>query len=374
MRFCHGAVFVTMTLHAMFAVVSAGEVPIYLGTYSSEEKDRGILRSSLDLATGKLSAPVVVADAGNPSFLAISPDGRFLFAASEQGESTVRSYRIREDGGFEFINARLSGGAGACHVICVAGHVIVSNYGGGNISVLPFDAAGLLGEPSATVAFEGSGPNRARQEKPHAHAAGASQDARFLYVCDLGSDRIWSFHFDAKTGRLTPTNPPAGIAPPGGGPRHMAIDPEKPFLFANDEMGLSVTAYSRDPATGVLNSVQTIPVLPGGAGTENDSTSEIELHPNGRWLYVSTRGHNSITVFEVNGDGHLRFVENVPAGVAIPRGFSIAPGGGWLVIAGQKDGGLASFKIDGETGRLSATARIETNAMPASVVFPPATG
>lgn len=371
MRRRRRAFFFAMTLQALCAVLFAGEVPMYLGTYSKEGKDQGILRASLDVSTGKLSAPVVVADALNPSFLAIPPDGKFLFAATEHGESTVRSYRIGGDGGLDFLNERSSGGAGACHVVCATGHVVVSNYGGGTISVIPFGADGLLGEPSATVAFEGSGPNRARQEKPHAHAAGISPDGKFLYACDLGTDRIWSFRFDAVSGRLTPTDPPAGIAPPGGGPRHLAIHPEKPFLYSNNEMGLSVTVYSRDLERGGLNPVQTIPVLPEGTATEKDSTSEMELHPSGRWLYVSNRVHNSITVFEVMPDGRLRFVENVPSGVAIPRGFAIAPGGGWLVIAGQKDGGLASFKIDGETGRLSAASRVETNAVLASVVFSP---
>jgi len=359
----------SLIMLATAMMTCAETTPFFIGTNSQPGREPGILLASLNAESGELSGGTSVADAQSPSYLAVSDNGQFLFAAVEQAAGAVRAYRIGGANQLEFLNEQPSGGKGACHVWFGAGHVFVSNYSSGTIACFPVGSDGRLGEATATVAFEGSGPNAARQKQPHAHAMQTSADGKFAYACDLGSDSVWSFRFDASNGQLTPTDPPAGKATPGGGPRHLAISPAKPFLYANDEMGLAVSVFSRDPNSGTLRLVQSVPTLPSDANREGVSTAAIALHASGRWLYVSNRGHDSITVFEVQSDELLRFVENVPATVAFPRGFSLDPSGRWLVVAGQKDGGLASLKIDPDTGRLTPGHRLTLNAVPVCVTF-----
>lgn len=365
---------VLLMMAATVVTARTDQVPFYVGTNSQPGNEPGILLASLDSKSGELTGGTSVAEAQSPSFLAVSDNGQFLFAAVEQAEGAVRAYRIGPSHQLEFLNEQPSGGKGACHVWFGAGHVFVSNYSSGSIACFPVGGDGRLGAATATISFEGSGPNVSRQKQAHAHAMQTSGDGNFAYACDLGSDSIWSFRFNASDGHLTPTDPPAGKVTPGGGPRHLAISPTKPFLYSNDEMGLAVSVFSRDPQSGVLRLIQSISTLPSDANREGVSTAAIALHPSGRWLYVSNRGHDSITVFEVQPDGLLRFVENVPATVAFPRGFSLDPLGQWLVVAGQKDGGLASLKIDPNTGRLSPSHRITVNAVPVCVTFAPPQG
>ncbi|MFZ4597969.1 MAG: lactonase family protein [Terrimicrobiaceae bacterium] len=354
----------------LFSMTGFGQVaPFLIGTYQGTGKDSGIFSARLDLKTGQLDGIAAVAAAPNSGFLAASDDGRFLFAVGEDATGVVRSYKIGGNEELELLNERPSGGSGACHVWFGAGHVFVSNYGSGSVACFPVSADGQLGPATAEIAFKGSGPNPSRQKAPHAHAMATSADGRFAYACDLGTDSVWSFAFDRTTGKMTPTEPPRGSVAPGGGPRHLVIPPEKPFLYANDEMGIAVSVFSRDPADGTLNLLQTIPTLPEGTPREGVSTAAIALHPSGRWLYVSNRGDDSITVFEIGGDGRLRWVETVASTVRVPRGFSLDPSGDWLVIAGQKDGALVSMRVNGENGKLTPVGRLETNTIPVCITF-----
>ncbi len=350
----------------------SNEVRFYIGTNTRETGSKGIYTGVLDTRTGALGAVKLAAEANNPSFLALAPGGKFLYAALEGAGGAVGAFRIEPDGKLATLNTAPSGGDGACHVsVDGAGrHVLVANYGGGNISCLAIQPDGSLGASTAFVQFSGSGPHPARQQKPYAHAIYPAADGKFVYACDLGSDKVWSFRYDKDAGTLAPTDPAAGVVPPGSGPRHLAIHPSGRFAYANNEMGLSVTAFARDPVSGLLTELETVPTsqkLTGPAA--GVTTSEIICHPSGKWLYVSSRGDDIIAVYAIAEDGKLTLLENAPAGVQIPRGMGLDPTGQWLVVAGQKDHRLTVLKIAPASGKLTPTGQSVETPSPICVVF-----
>lgn len=353
----------------------AEESVFYLGTYHKGEAGRGIQMGSLDSASGKLGPVRLATEAPNPSFLAAAPDGKTVYAAEEGTPSRVGAYAVQPDGTLKRLNSVPSEGGGACHVWAGGQHVFVSNYGGGTIACFPIRPDGSLGPASSVVAFTGSGPNTGRQEKSHAHAMLTDARAAFAYACDLGSDSVWSFAFDAAKGTLRATEPPAGKTDPGSGPRHMAWGAGEKFLYVNNELTLTVTVFARDPASGVLKAIQTLG-RPESAGpwADQSTSSEIQMHPNGKWLYVSNRRDDSISLFSVAEDGRLAWVENAPAQVAVPRGFSLDPSGRWLVAAGQKDNRIVVLRIDPGTGKLAATGESAEVPAPVCVLFAPPRG
>ena len=346
----------------------------YVGTYTKNTESQGIYRGRLNTDTGDLAPVLPVGRATNPTYLTMSPNGKFLYAAMEGDGGRVGAFAVREDGSLTALNSQPSGGDGACHVSTDSQgrHVFVANYGGGTIACLPVRPDGSLGEASAVFPFHGSGPDPRRQTKSYAHSAYSSPDDRFVYACDLGSDQVWTFAFDPDKGSLVPTDPPTARVPPGGGPRHLAFHPNGRFVFANNEMGLSVTAFARDPATGLLSALETHPTAADPeTSTEGVTTSALTCHPSGRWLYVSCRGSDLIAVYANREDGRLSLVENAPAQVAMPRGMALDPTGRWLVVAGQKDHSLTVLTIDPDTGKLSPTGQTRPVPAPVSVTFAP---
>lgn len=352
----------------------AEQARFYVGTFTSEGASEGLYTGVLDTATGALGPVTLAGKAINPSFAAVSPDGKFLYAVQGEGRESLGAYAVGPGGGLTFLNEQPSGGAGACHVWVDSKqkHALIANYGGGSIACFPIGPDGSLGKRTAFVQFSGSGPHPTRQAKSYAHAVYTDPESRFVYACDLGADKVWSFRFDETTGSLTPTDPPAGMTPPGGGPRHLALHPNGRFAYANNEMGLSVTAFERNPESGVLAALQTVPTSQKLTGpVEGITTAEIACHPSGKWLYVSSRGDDIIAVYAIGGDGRLSLLENVPAGVAVPRGMALDPTGRWLVVAGQKSGDLVVLKIDPQTGKLSPTGGTAKVPSPVCVAFVP---
>ena len=352
----------------------ARATPFFIGTYTKTGKSQGVYVSRLDSETGKLGAVELAGEAANPSFVGLSPDGKFLYAALESGAGAVAAYAVGAGGKLTKLNEQPTGGGDTCHVwVDATGrNVLVANYTGGSIACFRTNPDGSLGVRSAFVQFAGSGPNLPRQQQPHGHAVYTDPTNRFVYACDLGTDHVWTFGFDAATGTLTPATPPAGTVPPGSGPRHLAFHPGGGSAYAANELGLSITAFARDTTTGALTALQTVPTLPAGTPTAGVSTAEIFCHPTGRWLYVSNRGHDTITVYAIGADGRLTWIENAPAQVKVPRGFAIDPSGKWLLTAGQNDDRIVVLRIDQTTGQLTPTGQSAEVGSPVSIFFQPA--
>jgi len=348
---------------------AAEEIDFYIGTYTSPGGSEGIYQARLNTRTGEISKPALVVQAPNPSFLAIHPNGRFVYAVHELEKGEVGAYEIQPDKTLKLINTQLTVGSYPCHVSVDHGgkNVLTANYGSGSLSCLPIKADGSLAEPSTFFQNTGAGPDSSRQEGPHMHVVHPDANDRFVYACDLGTDEVLVYRFDPAAGALTLSDPRAGKTPPGGGPRHLVFSPDGKFVYVNNEMTSAVTVFERDTATGALNAVQTLGTLPAGDATRN-TTAEIALHPSGKWLYVSNRGHDSIAVYEVGSNGRLSLLEITKTGVAEPRGFDIDPSGHWLVVGGQNSNDIVALPIDA-TGRLYPNVSHVHLSKPVCIVF-----
>ncbi|PYV29314.1 MAG: hypothetical protein DMG22_23340 [Acidobacteria bacterium] len=247
--------------------------------------------------------------------------------------------------------------------------VMAANYTGGSVAVFPVLADGRLGEASAFVQHHGSSVNPERQEGPHAHSIAPSPDNRFVLAADLGLDRLLVYHFDPAQGSLKPNDPPFATVKPGAGPRHFAFHPGGRFVYTINEMGSTITAFSYDAMRGSLREFQTVSTLPKDFAGASD-TAEIEVHPSGKFLYGSNRGHDSIAVFAIDDKmGTLTPVEHVPTEGKTPRSFAIDPAGSYLLVANQDSDNLVVFRIDARTGRLAPSDKVSDVPSPVCVIF-----
>ncbi len=355
------------------SVSFAEEIPFYVGSTGKPAETQGIYRFMLDLDSGKISAPQMVANAKRASWLAIHPTGDFLYTTAEGQPGAAAAYAIGEDGAVKLLNQQTTGGSGPTHLwVDDAGkNLLVANYGGGSIACIAIKADGSLGEQTAFVQHAGSSVNPQRQKEPHAHGIYVDAADKFVYVPDLGIDKVLIYKFDPAKGTLTPNTPAFASVAPGGGPRHFALHPAGGFAYVNNEMGNTVDVFKHDAETGALEPLQTVPTLPADF-TGNNSTAEIFVHPNGRTVYVSNRGHDSIAVFAVEGStGKLRLIEHTPTGGKTPRNFGIDPTGKWLIASNQSSDDIFVFRIDPATGKLTATGVTAPLPGPMSVLFPP---
>jgi 6-phosphogluconolactonase len=357
----------------------SGTMRVYFGTYTGA-KSKGIYVSTFDGRSGTLGEPQLAAETQNPSFLAAHPSGNYLYAVNEvdtfEGQPTgsVSAFAVdRSSGKLSLLNQQSSRGDGPAHLsVDRTGHdVLVANYGGGNIAVLPIGGDGRLAPASAFVQHTGSSVNPSRQKGPHAHAINVDPSNRFAYVADLGLDKVLIYRFDATRGSLEPNDPPFASVQAGAGPRHLAIHPAGHFAYVINELICTVTAFTRDTETGGLKAMQTISTLPSGEIVKPDySTAELLLHPSGRFLYGSNRGHNTIVEFSVDQKtGRLTYVENESTKGQTPRGFGIDPSGTWLIAGNQQSDSVVVFRIDPRTGRLTPTSQTLSVGAPVSVEF-----
>ncbi len=356
-------------------------IRVYFGTYTGQRStSKGVYVSRLDLTSGALSTPELAIEASNPSFLAAHPKGRFLYAVNEVGRfedkptGSVSAFSIDQGTGkLTLLNHQASAGGGPAHLsLDKAGrHVLVANYGGGSVAVLPVDPDGKLRPASSSMQHTGSSVNPQRQKAPHAHAINLSPDDRFAYVPDLGLDKVMIYRFDAAKGVLTAAEPPFAVTAPGAGPRHIAIAPTGRTAWVINEIDCTIAAFTRDAQTGALTPLQTISTLPEGVPVKPGfSTAEVLLHPSGRFLYGSNRGHDTLTVYAVDPQsGKLTFVQNQSTLGRMPRGFNIDPSGAWLVAGNQESNTIAVFRIDRATGRLTPVGNPIELGMPVSVEF-----
>ena len=353
---------------------------VYIGTYTGP-KSQGIYVYKLAAATGKLTPLGLAAKSTSPSFLAIHPNHRYLYSVNETAtydgkkSGSVSAFSIdRKTGKLTFLNDVASGGPGPCHVsVDQTGKcVLVANYEVGSVAAFPVLADGRLGKATAFLPHTGHSVDPKRQEASHAHSIYASPDNRFVVSADLGTDQIYVYRFDATKGTLTPNDPPSAAVPPGTGPRHLAFDPKGKFAYAIEDMGSSLTSFSYDAARGVLHPLATISTVPKDYKGHSDC-AELMMHPNGKFLYGSNRGHDSITVFSIDPvKGTPTPIQYVPTGGKTPRGFGIDPTGSYLIAANQDSNTLVVFRIDAKTGRLTPTGQKEDIQAPVCVVFEPA--
>ena len=363
------------------AAVSVGEAGgrlMFTGTYTRGES-RGIYAFRFDDATGKLSPIGLAAETRNPSFLVTSADGRLLFAVNEISDyggdrsGSVTSFAVdAETGKLTQLSNQSTRGADPCHLaLDRTGRFLgVANYTGGSVAVLPVSGEGRLGPPVAFFQHEGRGTDPKRQEGPHAHQVVFTADNRFLVVTDLGLDGLVVYRFDERTGSLTPHEPPIARVAAGSGPRHFVFHPDGKRAFVINELSSTVTALTWDVGAGTFRASASVSTLPAGFKGRN-STAEIALHPGGRFLYGSNRGHDSIAAFAVDQKKGLALVEVEPTGGQAPRHFIIDESGRWLIAANQATGNLAVFAVDQKTGALTPAATSVRAETPVCVVLAP---
>lgn len=359
-----------IALALVFGLSTAKE-SLFVGTYTSRSGSDGIYRVVLDEGTGALSPPEIVAETPNPSYLALSPSGSELYAVDESSRGAASAYRIEGDDRLAFLNRQPVPGDGSCYLsVDPRGRsVLVASYGGGFVSSLQIHSDGSLSPVVCQIQNQGSGPDRSRQEQPHMHWVAADPRDRFVYSCDLGTDKVRCDRFDPATGKFEPGDAADASVPPGSGARHAAFGPRGSFLYVDSEMGESVTVFRVTDRSGSLARLQTLSALPDNA-RRGSTAAEIECHSNGRWLYVSNRSDNSISVFGIERNGLLMLLQVQSSTVRTPRGFAIDPAGRWLVVAGQDSNDLVALPIDPKSGRLGEAGPRVSIGAPTCVVFP----
>jgi 6-phosphogluconolactonase len=352
---------------------------LYVGTYTGGASE-GIYLLEYCPATGAMR-PLGVTPAENPSFLATDPQGRWMYAVDElpNGQADamgiVSAYAIEPaSGALELLNQQPTHGTVPCYVSVDATGVaaMVANYGSGSVASYPIGEDGTLGEAASVHQHQGAGDDPRRQEGPHAHSILPDRTNRRALAADLGIDQIRRYQLDAATAALTPAEPVAVDVAPGSGPRHLAFSHDGRYLYAINELGNTVMAYAYDGDTGALTHLQTINALPAGwSGTSY--CADLHLHPNGRWLYGSNRGHDSIVGYAVDAaSGQLSLIGHWACGGAWPRNFCIDPAGKHLLVANQNSDNVVVFAIDGDTGAVTPTGQAFEVSKPVCLLLLPA--
>jgi len=354
---------------------------VFVGTYT-DKGSQGIYSYRFDPASGTATPLGLAAKTQNPSFLAASSDGRFLYAVNEvstlngQAVGGVSAFAVdRNTGKLTLLNQVSSLGAGPAHLALdrTGKYLLVANYDAGSAVAFPIQSDGTLGPHTAFVQHTGSSVNRKRQEAPHAHYIEASPDNRFVLVADLGTDKLYVYRFDAQRGTLSPATPAFAPVTPGAGPRHFAFAPSGKFVYLANELTGTVTVFAYDAQSAKLASKQTISALPKDFHGEN-SEAEIAVDVSGKFLYVSNRGDqtNDITGFSISPtDGTLTFVERISSGGKIPRSFALDRSGEWLFAANQDSDNIQLFRVDPSSGRLTAASQITGISRPVCIVLIP---
>ncbi|HQR44494.1 MAG TPA: lactonase family protein [Thermoanaerobaculia bacterium] len=355
---------------------------VFVGTYTSGAS-RGIQVLDLDAATGAVvRGPVLAGVSENPSFLALRPDGRVLYAVNEtetfRGAPTgsVSAFAVDPSAGtLTLLNQQPSGGLDPCHLAVAprGRRVVVANYTSGSVAVLPADAEGRLGPAARVRRLSGSGPNASRQQTPHAHGVFFDPSGRFLLTADLGSDRLLAEVWDPEAGTPPGAAGDGASFVPGSGPRHLSFDPSGRILYVVTELFSTVTAFRWDGARGRLEPFQTVPAVAVGYSGDNKA-AEIAVSRDGRFVYASNRGDDSLVVLAAAPTGALSFAGRVPSGGKTPRHFAIDPSGRWLVAANQDSGSVVVFRLDRETGLPGAVGSPIAVPDPVCILFAPGEG
>lgn len=363
------------------AAKAGGQQLVYFGTYTGK-KSQGIYVSRLDLATGALSQPELAVETKSPSFLAIHPNQKFLYAVGEisdfEGKKAggVSAFAIEAaTGKLTLLNAQSSGTPGPCH-LSVDGtgkSVLVANYGGGSVAALAIGADGKLAPAGTHIQHVGDTLADGKKQVPHAHSINVSKDSRFALAADLGLDKVLIYKLDPAKAGLVANAPAFASVPAGSGPRHFAFHPSGRFAYVINERTMTMTGFTYDAKTGALKVIETVSTLPPGESVQKGySTAEVQTHPSGKFVYGSNRGHHTIVVFAVNETtGKLTHVENASTQGKTPRNFGIDPTGAFLLAANQDTDNVFVYRIDAKTGKLTPTGGSVEVGTPVCVKFLP---
>ena len=355
---------------------SADPVRFYVGS-SDGKVEHSIYLCELDPLAGAISVLDSFAGAVGPSYLAISPDGKTLYSVDnrsvdpENKSQSVNSFRINgEDLSLKYMNSQSSEGRGPCHVYASEKHLFVANYSSGHATCISLLPDGRLEFSTTAVSAEGSGPNKNRQEGPHAHQVMPDPSGTFLLVPDLGTDKVLNYSLDQENGKLTPNPQQAWLElPPGAGPRHLAFHPSGKFVYVLSEMNSTLTACSFEEKDGVLNIINSASIVKDGF-SGNKQAAAVRVHPNGKFVYASNRDEaDNLAAFRIKEDGGIertQLLEGVPHW---PRDFNITPDGNYMLIAGARANEIQLYTIDAESGTLTGTEAKISVPVPTCIVF-----
>ena len=341
------------------------EVLVYIGTYTHGESE-GIYVYRLDTSSGALEFSSKATGVENPSFLAIESQQRYLYAVNEIGQfagkpgGAVSAFAIApETGKLTFLNQQPSHGGAPCHLSVdnTNQFVLAANYGGGSVCVHPIQEDGRLGKATDFIQHEGKSVNPRRQQGPHAHSVTVSP-GNYIFVADLGLDKIMIYQLDLTSGKLKPNDEPWTTVKGGAGPRHFDFHPNGKYAYVINEIDNTLIAFTYDGMHGTLSEIQTVPTLPEDF-TDTSHCADVHVSPSGKFIYGSNRGHDSIVIFAIdNATGKLTFVGHEPTQGPNPRNFAIDPTGTFLLAANQDTDNIVTFRIDQETGKLIPTGQV----------------
>ncbi len=348
---------------------------VYVGTYTRGDSE-GIYVYRMEPSTGALTHISTTSGIVNPSFLAIDPGQHHLYAVSEIADSGgqrsggVSAFSINpQTGELAYLNQQVTRGAGPCHLSVdqTGQYVLVANYGGGSVAILPIKDDGRLGEATDFIQHEGSSVNPQRQEGPHAHSIILDPANRYAFAPDLGLDKILIYRLDFAEGKLVPNDEPWVQVHPGAGPRHFAFHPNGKYAYVINELDSTVTAFTYHATDGILREIQTISTLPEGFEGRSHC-ADIHVHPSGKFVYGSNRGHDSIVIYSVDEEtGELTCVGYESTQGENPRNFALDPTGTFLFAANQDTDNIVLFRIDPQTGELTAPGHVTEVPTPVCV-------
>ncbi|MDH6213785.1 lactonase family protein [Streptomyces pseudovenezuelae] len=337
-----------------------GPRPLYLGTYTSVDGGgKGIGLATYDSATGKITGTGTITGVGDPSYLAVHPDGSTLYAVNEREDGAVTAVRLADR---KVLGSRSTGGAGPCHLsVHPSGKWLLSaNYTSGSVAVHPIDASGALGERTDLVTHSSPAPGPG-QQGPHAHQFATSPDGGHVLAVDLGTDTVYTYRLDEGAGRLTETS--RAQTRPGAGPRHLAFHPGGRYAYLANEVDDTIAVCAYTPSTGRLTIGEPQST---GSGSGTNYPAQILVTPNGAYAYLANRGHNSLARYAVEADGaRLRLLDTVPVSGDFPRQIAFSPDGTLLFTANQKSGTVSVFQVAEDSGELRLTG--EPFASPVAV-------
>lgn len=370
-----GTTLLLLHLSSIINAQSSKEI-VYVGTYSVRGS-KGVYVFEFDRKAGTMKPVQTIFNGKGPSFLAIHPSGKYLYSVNEAVEAgpskvgAVSAYAIEgTTGELTFLNGQSSLGNGPCYVsIDQTGKTaFAANYGGGSLAVLPIKADGALGVASDSVQNAGSGPNVKRQESSHVHSATVAPDNRYVYVADLGTDKLHILEIDANKSTVKPARTPFVTVKPGSGPRHMAFHPNGKYAYLVEELTSSVAVFGRNAKTGALTLLTDgVKTLPADFTAENTS-ADIHIDPSGKFLYQSNRGRNALAIFAIGANGQLTLLGDEPTRGKTPRNFMIDPKGDFIFITHQDSDNITIFKRNKQTGKLTYTGQSVSVPAPVCII------